>query len=259
MGVSLILALCVYPHLAAGTPVSGGDLWEELPPVQKLPAFHPSLRFKPSSTYMFATPDFIQQGKYQVIDNHYYFRAIMASELENSDVNKLAPDMGEQGQKFREAYARSMSNFEGDYNESAGTLTVFYPVNGKPGRFELHMYTEGDNLLTPALTDSDRGMPGLWHAPEPFPDMLDARTRYKIGGLEGLQQFFKEAGKSDGAQFAVLDLRVDKSYRYHGILGRWQKNGQTVILKGEGGEIQLTLSADGQKLMSGGKASFIRN
>jgi hypothetical protein len=152
-----------------------------------------------------------------------------------------------------------MSNFQADFSESTNALQLTCPVEGIVKRFELHAYTEGDDMLSNTAADNERGMVGVWHAPEPYPDKLDARTRYKIEGLEGLQRFFKEAQASDGAQFGLLDLRSDKSYRSHATIGRWTRSGSTLKLMADGAELDLTISSDGSKLYGGGKVLFVRN
>jgi hypothetical protein len=99
---------------------------------------------------------------------------------------------------------------------------------------------------------------GVWHAPEPFPEKLDAKTRYRIGGVEGLEQFFKEAQASDGAQFGLIDLRVDKTFRIHATVGTWYRDGSLLKLKVDGHETALTISSTGAKLQSGGKTVYTR-
>ena len=46
--------------------------------------------------------------------------------------------------------------------------------------FELHATNEGDAQLPFRVSDSEAGLVGLWDAPEPYPEKLDARTRAKI-------------------------------------------------------------------------------
>lgn len=263
MAISLILALGAFVHGGRFEPVAGNNVWEETAFEQKLKEkigeYCPKLRFNRESTYMFATPDFIQQGKYSVEDNHYYFKAIMANELENSDVNKLAPEMGAGvGQKFREAYARSMSNFEADYNSKTGELILSYPVKGMLKTFHLLPFSNPAGLVAVRADDPDLQNRTLWHAPEPFPDKMTARDRNRFFGLEGLQQFMGEASASDGAQFALLDLRPSHAFRAGSTVGRWTQEGTTLTLMADGGRVQFTI-VDGQKLVSGGKTKFIIN
>jgi hypothetical protein len=268
MVTSNILGLLISGRGGLKQPVSGAMVWEETPVVQLQQGYHPIIRFgswqitrfNASTTYMFATPDFVQQGQFEVHDGHYSFRAVMANELENADIARLISGMNpEAGHKLAESYAKSMSNFEGDYKESDKTLTFTYTVEGRQQSFELHATTEGDDQLVSMLSDSERALAGLWHAPEPFPDKLDARTRYKIGDLEGLERFAKEAGASESAQFAILDLRVDRSFRNHSKIGRWSRSGSTLSLMLEGKQTDLTISADGSKLQSHGKTVYERN
>jgi hypothetical protein len=259
MVTSLLLALISHWSFAPPAVVSGSMEWEETPAVQKFPGYHPMLRFNRESTFIFKTLDFIAEGKYQRQGAHYDFHPLMAYEIENSDVDKLASDMdAKNGEKFRVAYFHSMANFDADYREATGTLHLNYVVEGIPKSFELHAYTEGDDQLPYLASADERGLPGLWSAPEPFPEKLDARTRYKIGGLEGLQQFFREARASDSSQFSLLDLRVDKTFRMHATVGKWVKSGSTLKLIDGVNELDLTISSDGRNLMSGGKAIFTR-
>ncbi|WP_144241259.1 hypothetical protein [Fimbriimonas ginsengisoli] len=249
-------------HPAA--PVS--PLWEETPMEQLNPGYHPMIRFgsweitrfNRSTTYMFLTPDMVQQGQFQANGNRYFFRAVMANELENADKDKLIADMdGGTARGFNEAYARSMSNFEGNYDRSTNTLTISYPVKGMLRTFQLHPTNQGDDRLPMAASGAERGLVGLWQAPEPFPDKLDARTRTKVQE-EGLQMFFQEASASDGAQFAVIDLRPDHSFRDHSTIGSWQRNGSTLTMFAKGKRLDLQISGDGSKLLSRGKAVYVR-
>lgn len=262
MVTAMVLAMLASGHSLRHEPVSGSMVWEEPQPIQKMKMgkdkYLPMLRFNRESTYIFKTPKFCQQGKYTVQNGHYEFRAIMANDLENADIAKLKANMDpESAQKLSLNYIKSMANFTGDYDSANGVLTVYYPVEGMVTPFALHMYTEGDDQLTAIAADTS--VVGLWHAPEPFPDRLDARTRYKIGGIEGLQDYANESQGSDGAQFGLLDLRVDSNYRQTDTVDMWSKNGSTVILIREKQKIYLTLSNDGQKLLSNGRVAFIRN
>lgn len=260
---ALALLITRTPMLASDAP---GSLWEETPVMLKLPGYHPMIRFgtweitrfNRSTTYMFATPDLVQQGQYQASNNRYFFRAVMANELENADKAKLVDDM-EPGaaEGLNRAYARSMSNFEGTYNPKTRALYISYMVNGIMKQFELHDMTEGDDQLTPRLSDFERGLPGFWHAPDPYPGKLDARTRTKIQE-NGLQMFANEASASDGAQFNVLDVRVDKTFRQHGTLGTWVREGQMLVLIVDGHRSSLEISRDGTKLLKNGKTAYVR-
>jgi len=241
-----------------------GALWEETMEVQRVPGYHPMIRFSSwditrfnrSTTYMFVTPDFIQQGQFQERNGHYFFRAVMANELENSDKDKLFSEIDAgTANKLNEAYAKSMSNFEGDYDEYSKTLYITYPVKGMLQRFSLHDTMEGDDQR--GSLGIDRSVVGLWHEPEPYPDKLDARTRGKVDD-RGLVPFFKEAGASEGAQFNVIDLRADRTLRIHGKGGMWGRNGSTLTLTFDKGSMSLEISADGRKLLSRGKAVYVR-
>jgi hypothetical protein len=266
MGPSIVLALLLYGTHAT-EPIHGVQLWEETAIVQKAPGYHPFLRFASwditrfnlSTTYMFATPKLVQQGQYQVSGSQYFFRAVMANELENADMAKLIAGMDPQsGRETRQTYALSMFNFEASYNESSKALYVTYPVNGHPQTFELYATNQGDDQLQASVSEAERAMVGLWQAPDPFPGRLDARTRQKIDE-QGLQHFIKEASDSDGAQFSVVDLRVDRSFRIHKTVGTWQRSGNTLTLTAEGKQTNFTISRDGSKLLLSGKPVFVRN
>jgi len=152
-----------------------------------------------------------------------------------------------------------MNSLVADYNENDGSLTLTCIVDNKPKTYTLYAYTSGDDQLAVLAADAERSMVGLWNAPEPFPEKLDAKWRYKIGGLEGLQQFFKEAMQSDAAQFGLLDLRSDKTYRMHAEIGRWQRSGSTLqLFPPDSPEIDFTISANGRDLLSHGKAAYTR-
>ncbi len=268
MVATATVALMFLWHSAPMQAVSGASVWEELPNVQKLPGYHPMLRFgcwqiirfNLGTTYMFVTPDFVQQGQYEAGDGQYSFRAVMANELENADVRKLLGGMdAPSGHELEKSYAKSMSNFEGSYSDATNIFTVTYPVDGKLKTYQLHATTEGDDQLPVTVSGSMRGMIGLWHTPEPFPDKLDARTRYKIGDLDGLQRFAGEAKESNGAEFGILDLRSDGTFRIHATLGSWKREGSTLTLFAAGKRIELTVSANGAKLSLNGKAAYQRN
>jgi len=178
----------------------------------------------------------------------------------NREVNMLVDDLDPYTKsKQHKMYAESLQTFTADYYEATNILRLTYPVEGRLKTFELHIFTEGDNLLTPAMTQEEQSMAGLWHAPEPYPDKMDCQTRYKIGGLEGLADFTKEAKASEGATFTLLDLRVDKSFRIHGSIGTWRRRGSILWLKDGPSETPLNISNDGMKLLAGGKAVFVRN
>lgn len=242
-------------------------VWEELPAAQRSPGYHPIIRFgcwnitryTKSTTYMFASPELVQQGIFSIRDGHYTFQAIMANELERADIGKLTADMNaEAAQKLRYKYAQSMFSFEGDYDASTGALTIAYPVKGHTLSYELHATTEGDNSRTPSVSDAERGLVGLWQAPDPYPERLDAHWRAKIEE-DGLPHFADEAKASDGAMFGILDLRVDATFRSHALEGSWSRDGQWLVLRAEGHTKRLQISSDGQKLISDGKTAYQRN
>lgn len=265
MVTSLLFVLAGHASAFRLTPVSGSEVWEETPVVQKLPGYHPLLRFNPSSQYaygrdtkndfIFLSPDYICEGKYQVQDDHYTFHPLTCFQCGNWELNKLVEGMDPQRQrKIHEAYARSMQDFEADYNESTGLMHLSHEVEGHMQTFELHTYTEGDDQLS----GDGQGVAGLWHAPEPFPDKLDAKTRNKID-LDGLAKFSEEAKASDGAQFGLLDVRVDSTYRNGARVDRWARSGSILKLFIDGKEMDLDISANGQKLLSHGKTVYVRD
>ena len=268
MVASAILAFIVLGHSKSTQAVNGASMWEGTCRCRRCGGYHPILRFgcwqiirfNISSTYMFLTPDMVQQGQFDAQDGQYNFRAVMANELENADIAKLLGGMDESaGDALHKAYARSLSNFGGSYNDGTKVLTVSYPINGRLKSFQLHATTEGDDQRTFSVSDAARGMIGLWHAPEPFPEKLDARTRYKIGDLEGLQRFAREAGTSNGAEFDVLDLRSDGTFRAHATLGSWSRQGSTLTLFADGKRREFAISTTGAKLLEQGKAAYVRN
>ena len=258
MVTTLLLGMLGFAHAAPMFSVSGNMVWEEYAVVQQIPGYHPKLRFKPESKFIFETPYYKAEGKYSVQDGHYHFHPLMAMQLENADVDKLVADLDPQTKsKLHKMYAESLNDFDADYYDATSTLSLDYPVKGNIESFALHAYTEGDNLLEAAGGGLEPSMVGLWNAPEPFPEMLDARTRYKIGGLEGLERFSHEASASDDAQFALLDLRKDKSYRFHGKLGTWYVTGSTLVLVDGNKETPYAISEDRRKLSARGKIQFI--
>ena len=260
MVTSLLLALALHGHAAAKQAVLGNMFWEEPASVQQYEGYHPILRFLPGSSYMFVTPFFIQQGKYQVRDGHYDFRAVTAYELENTDKDKLKGDMNpKEAEKFQFAYAQSLWNFQANYNKLNETLYVTYPVKGELKEYKLYATTAGDSPVPSNMAYEDRGLIGVWHAPEPFPDRLDARTRYKIGDLEGLQRFFKEAMESDGAQFNIIGIKTDKTYRSHKMTGGWHRDGNLLLVKTDTGTSKFTISSDGLKLLLGNRVAFLKD
>ena len=268
MIATLVFALALRWNGGLTETFHSGMLWEETPEMEKEPGVHlmvrfntPStmIRFSPSRNYMVVTPDMIQQGQFQYQDGHFNFRAVSAFELENADIAKITADMEPHaGHSLAEAYARSMSNFEGDYNESSQTLSVSYPVKGYLQGFNLHATNEGDDQLPLDGVAANSGLIGLWQGVEPYPGKLDARTRAKIE-LDGLQHFAKEAMASNSAQFSLLDLRRDGRFRIHSTVGTWRRNGSILVLLAENKETDLAISSDGSKLLTGGKPIYVRN
>lgn len=269
MVVPLLFALIGHSFLTPLQRVSGSLEWEEQAIIQKLPGYHPMLRFEApfemlgfnqTSRFMFATPNFVAEGHYSVRDGHYYFHPVAAMLIGNREVNMLLADKDPGTQrKLHKAYADSLDDFEADYNQRTGILFLTYRVDGLMKTFQLLKYSEPDNYVSRFATDSERSLIGLWGAPEPFPEKLDCQTRYKIGGLEGLEQFTKEASASEAAVFALLDLRGDKSFRLHGKIGTWSRNGSTLTLREGKDETRFTISSDNSKLQLGGKTAFARN
>jgi hypothetical protein len=268
MSASILLALMLHGGLAGQHAAVGGMMWEETALKQSTPDFHPFLRFNtqstmirfsPSSNYMLTTMGLVQQGQFQVQDGHYTFRCVSANELEKADISKLAADMSPHDAKSLVGkYIASTYDFEGNYDDSNGALTIAYPIGGKLQSYQLHLTTEGDDQLPLMVPEASAGMVGLWYAPEPYPDKLDARTRAKID-LDGLPRFAKEAEASNAAQFGILDLRRNGSFRIHSILGPWQKLGSTLRLKVKTQNVDFAISPDGTKLLLGGQVAYVRN
>ncbi len=260
MCLTLMAALGVLaPTRQMPTP-AGLDFWDEPVAVQKASPreFHPVLRFMSSSTYMLTTPDFIQQGKFSVSGSHYYFRAVTAMELENYFKDRLVEAMNpSQARLNNEAYARSMQNFEGDYEERTGSLEFTYRVKGNLRSFHVYRVT-GDRPYPAQSADAgDQGLVGLWQGPDRFPERLDGKVRYKIGGLEGLQDFAKEADASEGSLMSFIDLYPNHQYRVHGKSGIWVHNGSQLTLIEGSDRIILNITSDG-KLKAGNTVVFVR-
>jgi len=244
-------------------PIS--PLWEEEAIEQKISSgYHPKIRFncwditryKRSTTYMFKTPDLIQQGQFQVSNGHYYFHAVMANELENYDRDKLTQDADPATRrKFEEAYAKSMIDFEGEYNDVTKVLRISYPVKGMMKSFSLYATNQGDEAIQSSRLSDGTGVVGLWQAPDPFPERLDAKTRGKIDD-RGLMPFFREAGSSDSALFSILDIKADGSYRSGGETGSWSVDGSTLRLSTGVGTIEFQIGPSG--LMKGGHVVYMR-
>ena len=262
----MMVAALLHGSLAMQQAAPVGELWEESASAQQIRGYHPMIRFSSwtitrfnrSSTYMFLSPDMVQQGQFEVTGNRYFFRAVMANELENADKSKLMADMDPgAARSFDEAYARSMSNFEGRYDPGKKALYITYLVKGIPKTYELHSSTEGNEQRKVSISDFERGLAGVWYTPEPFPNKLDARTRNKVQE-QGLQLFVGEAAASEGAIFSQLDLRVDRSFRIHETIGTWSRNGSILTLSANGKTKQYEISRDGMKLTMGGKAAYVR-
>lgn len=86
--------------------------------------------------------------------------------------------------------------------------------------------------------------------------MANARSRTKYE--EGLPDFANETAAGDGAQFAVMDLRCDRSYRQHATIGTWDRNGSTLILFASAKKLVYQISADGTKLLKDGSVAYVR-
>jgi len=259
MIISSLVATLVFGHLGLKDALAGNMFWEEEPAVQKVPGYHPMLRFNPGNTYMFSTPYFVQQGKYQVVNNRYQFKAITAYELENAEKFKLQAELNpDEARKFDKAYTLSMRDFTAEYNERNHTLFVDALDKDTVKTFRLYAISEGDSARTKSLHEDEVGLDGIWHAPDPFPERMNCRERFKFFGLEGLEQFFKEAMNADGAQLTVMDLRVDRSYRFHSMVGMWKRDGAYLVLTTDGPDVRYRISDDGLKLMQGNKVAFVK-
>ena len=259
MSVSILLAAFTFSPLFHREALAGNMFWEEEVMMQKIPGYHPVLRFNPGNTYMFVTPFYIQQGKYTVRNNQYEFKAITAYELENAEKFKLQAEMNpEEAHKFDKAYTLSMKDFTAEYNEQNATLYVTCFEKDIYKTFKLYALSDGDARRDNLLHGVDRGLAGIWHAPDPFPERMNCRERFKFFGLEGLQQFAKEAMSADGAQMAVMDLRTDRTYRFHDKTGMWKRDGSLLILMTETADMKFQISDDGSKLLTGGKVAFTK-
>lgn len=251
---------------ALEAPKPMGMLWEEPPSVQQTPGYHPMLRFgcwditrfSRSSTYMFQSPYMVQQGQFSSQGTKYSFRAVMANEIEVADKDKLISEFDpQQADQIGKAYATSMSDFPGTYNPTRRSLTISYKVRGVMRTFDLYAVNEGDDRLPTKVSGPARALVGLWGAPDPHPQRLDARTRQKIDEM-GLQRFFDEAAQSDAAVFAVMDLRPDGSVRYHKETGTWKLEGSTLSIAFSMSKQVFQLSRDGSQLLNAGRVVFVR-
>ena len=259
MVTSLLVALLGHSLMTTPMVFTGTDVWEETVEAQKPPVYHPMLKFGPQATFFFKCPAYVVEGNYQMTDGHYVFRPLTVIQLGQRELRLLLPEMEtSKREQVERDYASSMKTFTADYQQASHSLLLNYPVGAANRSYTLYAYTEGDDQLSSVLNSDDRAVAGLWCAPEPFPEKLDARVRYKIGGIEGLQDFSREAKASDEAQFGLLDLRVDKSFRIHGKAGTWVRNGSTLKLFIDQSEIVFTISGDGAKLMIAGKKAYIR-
>ncbi len=262
MGTSILLALLL---TGCTNPRPAPQLWLESVAAMQVPGYHPMLRFgswdvtrfERRTTYLFLTPDMVQEGQFEVSGTQYSFRAVMANELENSDKSRVLAELDSGSAfEFDNAYARSMQNFRGKYNPSDGSLTVTYLVKGTMRSYQLHDITAGDDNVSVTVSGSERGLVGLWQAPEPHPDMLDARTRGKIDD-RGMMPFVKEAGESDGSQFGVMDLLANRTFRIHDKAGTWSSDGRTLTLMCPPAKPMVFQISNG-KLMAGGKVAYVR-
>ena len=146
MGTLLLLAVALNPLSAGQTAVAPNAEWEEMAIFQKLPGYHPFLRFNPQSTFVFKTQSYIAEGHYQQDGGHYTFRPETAVQLNHADVDKLVADNPpEVAAEKQDHYAKSLAVITADYNDSTGALFLACQVDGRPRTFELHSYTEGDD------------------------------------------------------------------------------------------------------------------
>ena len=259
---SLVFALATQPHLSPKALVTDNRVWEEDVLTLKQPTpYHPCLQFKPDSTFILGTPTMVAQGHYVNDGTHYTFHPETADDLNHADMDKLAEDAGaETGPKMQTAYRQALSDFDADYDASRGTLNLNYKIGDAPlTTYILWPYTGSDDQRTPSVSEDERGLVGLWRGPEPFPERLDSKTRFRIGGLDGLKQFAEEARACVAAQFALLDLRADKTFRIHDEEGEWYRKGSELVLQIDIKLTRYTISQDGTKLNAGGKTAYIHN
>ncbi|HEY3781760.1 MAG TPA: hypothetical protein VGL56_11790 [Fimbriimonadaceae bacterium] len=258
MGTLLLLAILGHTRVAPVAQISGNMLWEELPAIQKFPSYHPALRYYGSSRFMFKTPYYIAEGHYSLDGAHYTFRPETAIELNHADVDKLAAEYDpETRRKKLEDYGKSLTPFDGDYDPGQQMLTLHYVVDGVPKTFSLYKFTVGDDSLS-SNGSSNQDVVGLWYTPDPYPEKLDSKTRYRIDGLDGLKRFSKEAAMSDGSQFGIMDIKVDGTYRNFSTVSGWKKSGSTLVLTTEkGGHIEFAIN--GNKLMKDGRIAYVKS
>jgi len=150
-----------------------------------------------------------------------------------------------------------MQNSEGTYNERLGALEFTCMVKGSLRTFQLYRFTAERPATSPAAAPEDKGLIGLWQGPDRFPERLDGKTRYKIGGIEGLQAFAQEADLSEGSLLSIIDLWPDHRYRSAGSVGSWVREGSTLTLIDGPNKLTLTITSDG-KLKQGNTVAFVR-
>lgn len=255
----MVVALVLSPSTLATVRIGANVEYEEPAYRQKIPGYHPMLRFlTQGSMFVFSAPKGIVEGHYARSGGHYDFHPETYELLNRTDVDKLVADMPpKQRADTIQAYNESIQPFQGDYNPSSGELSLERKDPGMPGYYTLEDYTAGDASLPSLVSDDAKPLVGLWGQTDPNPEKLDSKTRYRIDGIDGLRRFSDEAAGSDGAEFNLIDLRSDGTFRIHQEEGRWQRNGATVHLQSPKIDLTLQISRDLTKLFTG-KTVYMR-
>lgn len=244
---------------------TGRGSWaEEVTVIKMAPReYHPFLRMYGENKFMLETPaGLIANGHYSVNDTAVTFTPELVEEINHADADKLLADSpAEIKKEWMIRYDRAMAPVPGTWSEDHQTLTVNIFAEGLMKTYNLHPLEYGDEARSDLTDETDHVFPNTWFGPEPYAERLDSKDRYRIGGVDGLRQFSKEAEDSDGNQFNLLDLRKDRTYRVFGDDGRWhylENKHQLELLPSKGGKRVFDVSPDFRYLSIGGKRAFQR-
>ncbi len=238
---------------------TGHGVWREDEEDFLRPGYHPILRLYGESKFLFASPWQIVDGHYNVKDRVVSFTPELVTELNHADFDKLlseAPPVARQ--RFDHDYTLEMRVFHGTLSDDGSTVDLEYAPDPSLGamHYKIMAFEALGANRADQTGDSDRQFVGLWYSPEPNPERLDSKDRYRIEGVDGLKRFASEAMASSENQFAVLDLRRDHS----GLTptssreARWRR--EEAILKV--GEVRYTFSPDFKTLYLNGKVAYLK-
>jgi len=252
MAIPLVVALLLHPSFHFAAKIGPNQEYEEPAAIQAIPGYHPLLRFKQSSSFVFQAKYMTADGHYTKQGNHYDFRPETVEMMNHADLDKIVPMLpGERAQDLIKKYNLTMAPFSADYDPSSGELHLSCSPDGLPASFDLYDYTAGDAGLATMVNDAEKPLIGLWGQIDPFPEKMDSKTRFRIEGIDGLVRFSAEASGSDHAEFNLYDIRSDGSFRYHDKEGRWQRNDATVRFTAPKFDVTFQISRDLTKLFSG--------